>query len=233
MLDATWIRQYQQPEVAAAVAVAGSPGLRSIGSLVIDALIRRIQPELIAELYSTHFPLVYQTKPSYASHHRLPGIGGVAVEAGAPVSPRVQFYFHPTPPLIITQGYHANFHGQYEVAERVLDLYERLQVQRVIVVAGYGLQGAAVCGAATTAALMEELKTRYGVDVGYVGPFYGFSGLVFGLAQRRGLDAVCLFSQTEPNPDFPESPDEAAAATLLRKLAHLLDLPVDLLGDID
>ncbi len=114
----------------------------------------------------------------------------------------------------------------------MLDFYQRLQVRRVIVVAGYGLQGEAVCGAATSAALVEELKTRYGVDVGYEGPFYGFSGLVFGLAQRRGLEAVCLFGQTEPNPDFPESPDEATATTLLQKLAQLLDLPPGLLGEI-
>jgi proteasome assembly chaperone (PAC2) family protein len=106
-------------------------------------------------------------------------------------------------------------------------------VRRVIVVAGYGLQGADVCGAATSPALMEELKARYGVDVGYEGPFYGFSGLVFGLAQRKGLDAVCLFGRTEPTPDFPESPDEAAAHTLLQKLAQLLNLPPGLVGDTD
>jgi proteasome assembly chaperone (PAC2) family protein len=106
-------------------------------------------------------------------------------------------------------------------------------VRRVIVVAGYGLQGTDVCGAATSPALMEELKERYGVDVGYEGPFYGFSGLVFGLAQRKGLDAVCLFGRTEPTPDFPESPDEAAAHTLLQKLAQLLDLPAGLVVDTD
>ncbi|MCW4038224.1 MAG: PAC2 family protein [Candidatus Bathyarchaeota archaeon] len=209
------------------MAVAGSPGLRSIGSLVINSLIQKVKPELIAELHSTHFPLIYQTKPSYASHPRLPGIGGITIESGVAEFPRIQFYFHPSPPLIITQGCHANFNGQYEVAEKVLDFYKDLRVKRLIVVAGYGLKGADVCCAATNPKLMDELKHKYGVEVGYEGPFYGFSGLVFGLAQLKSIDALCLFGRTEPTPDFPESPDEEAATTLLNKLTQILNLTLD------
>ena len=194
---------------------------------MIDSLIRRIKPELIAELYSNHFPLIYQTKPSYASHPRLPGIGGITIESGVAEFPKVQFYFHSSPPLIITQGCHANFNGQYEVAEKVLDFYRDFRVRRLIVVAGYGLKGADVCCAATSKKLMDELKQQYGVEVGYEGPFYGFSGLVFGLAQRKGIDAFCLFGRTEPTPDFPESPDEEAANTLLRKLTQILNIAQD------
>jgi len=194
---------------------------------VIDSLIQKIKPELIAELYSTHFPLIYQTKPSYASHHRLPGVGGIKIKSGVAEFPRIQFYFHQTPPLIITRGCHANFNGQYEVAEKVLDFYKDLRVRRLIVTAGYGLKGADVCCAATSPKLMDELKQNYGVEVGYEGPFYGFSGLVFGLAKRKGIDAICLFGRTEPRPDFPESPDEEAANTLLHKLTQILNLTTD------
>jgi proteasome assembly chaperone (PAC2) family protein len=190
-------------------------------------LIQNVKPDLIAELYSTHFPLIYQTKPSYASHPRFPGIGGITIESGVAEFPRVQFYFHPSPPLLITRGCHPNFNGQYEVAEKVLDFYNDLQVRRLIVVAGYGLKGADVCCAATNLKIMEELKQKYGIEVGYEGPFYGFSGLVFGLAQRKDMDALCLFGRTEPTPDFPESPDEEAAKTLLHKLAQILNLSQD------
>jgi proteasome assembly chaperone (PAC2) family protein len=226
-LEDTWIRQYKRPDITEAIAVAGSPGLRSIGSLVIDSLIKKIKPELIAELYSTHFPLIYQTKPSYVSHPRLPGVGGIKVKSGVAAFPRIQFYFHHSPSMIITRGCHANFNGQYEVAEKVLDFYKDFRVRKLIVTAGYGLKGADVCCAATSSKLMDELKLQYGVEVGYEGAFYGFSGLVFGLAQRKGIDAICLFGRTEPTPDFPESPDEEAANTVLHKLTQILNLTTD------
>lgn len=206
------------------MAIAGSPGLRSIGKLVIDSLITKMQPELIAELHSTHFPLIYQTKPSYASHPRLPGVSGVKIASGRVGLPKIPFYSHPSPPLILTQGCHANFDGQYEVAEQVLDFYDEVQVKRLIVVAGYGLTGKDVCCAATNRRIMDDLKEQYGVEAGYEGPFYGFSGLVFGLAKLRGLDALCLFGRTEPRPDDPESPDEEASENVLRTLDQILSL---------
>jgi proteasome assembly chaperone (PAC2) family protein len=223
-LNDTWIRYYTKPETTGAVAVAGSPGLRSIGKLVVDSLITKMQPELIAELYSTHFPLIYQTTPSYASHPQLPGVSGVTIASGRVGFPKIQFYFHPSPPLILTQGCHANFAGQYEVAEKVLDFYDEVGVSRLIVVAGYGLRGKDVCCAATSRRIMDDLKEQYGVEAGYEGPFYGFSGLVFGLAKRRGLDAFCLFGRTEPRPDAPESPDDEASAHVLRTLDQILGL---------
>ena len=206
------------------MAIAGSPGLRSIGKLVIDSLITKMKPELIAELYSIHFPLIYQTTPSYASHPQLPGVSGVKIASGRVGLPKVQFYSHPSSPLILTQGCHANFDGQYAVAEKVLDFYDEVRVRRLIVVAGYGLRGKAVCCAATSQRIMDDLKEQYGVEAGYEGPFYGFSGLVFGLAKLRGLDALCLFGRTEPKPDDPESPDEEASENVLRTLDKILSL---------
>lgn len=231
MAEHTWTKYYKRLEAEVSTAVAGSPGLRSIGSLVIDSMIERLRAELIAELYSTHFPLIYQTRPSYAPRPDLPGIGGVRVESGSPVLPRVQLYYHPAPPLVITRGCHANFNGQYEVAEKVLDLYEELMVSRLIVVAGYGLEGENVCCAATNNSIIDELKKKYGVDPGYAGPFYGFSGVLFGMAKMRGLDAFCLFARTEPRPEDPESPDFKASKTLLAKLAQILGLDLD--GGLD
>jgi proteasome assembly chaperone (PAC2) family protein len=192
---------------------------------VIDSLVNELKPTLIAEVYSTHFPIVYQTKPAYASHHGLPGIGGINVEVGGINFPKIQFYVHTSPPLIITRGYHANFNGQYEVAEAVLDVLEELRVKRMIVVAGYGAEGEQVCCAATNRKTIDEVAKTYGIEVGYVGPFYGFSGMVFGLAKLREIDALCLFGRTEPVPEDPECPDEEASTNVLNKLTVMLNLP--------
>ena len=222
----TWVRYHRKPSLTTPVAVVGSPGLRSIGSLVVDTLIDTLHLKLTAELYSTHLPLIYQTVPSYAAHPRRPGIGGVRVESGRPDLPRVQFFTKASPPLIVTRGYHPNFSGQYEVAASTLDVLQTLGTTRVIVVAGYGTQGDDVCCAATNPSMLEELNRRYGLKVGYVGPFYGFSGLVFGLTMSRGLEGLSLFARTTPRPKTPESPDQAAATTLLRVLSEMLSLPV-------
>lgn len=209
------------------VAVVGSPGLRSIGKLVIDSLINRVKPEIIAELFSTHFPLIYQTRPSYASHPRLPGIGGIQIDSGDMDLPKVQFYANAFPPLIITQGYHANFNGQYEVADKVLEFYNELQVRRIIVIAGYGLEGEAVCCAATNKKIIVEMEEKYGLKVGYEGAFYGFSGMIFGLTRLWGIEALCLFGRTEPDPNDPQRPDEESSKRVLDILVQILNLKTD------
>jgi len=220
----TWIRQHKRPILDEPVAVVGSPGLRSIGRLVIDSLINEIKPKLIAELYSTHFPLIYQTKPSYASHPRLPGIGGIKIKSRKAYLPKIRFYTNASPPLIITRGCHANFDGQYEVAHRVLDFYNKVQVRRIIVVAGYGIKGKKVCCAATSNKLIEEMKEKHGIEVSYVGPFYGFSGLVFGLSMLKEIEAICLFGRTKPILDDPECPDEDGSKTVLDILKQIINL---------
>ena len=190
----TWIERRGDVELIEPVAVVGSPGLRSIGKLVMGSLIGKTKATLIAELYSTHLPSIYETKPSYAAHPMLPGMGGVIVESGEADFPKVQFYAcSTTPSLIITKGYHANFEGQYEVAIKVLNFLAENHVKRIIVVAGYGSKDKKICCAATSKELVAEMKEKYSIDTGYSGPFMGFSGLVFGLSKRKGMEALYAF----------------------------------------
>jgi proteasome assembly chaperone (PAC2) family protein len=220
----TWIENHSNNEFIEPIAVVGSPGLRSIGKLVMDSLIVKTKATLIANLYSTHIPSIYQTKPSYATHPMLPGSGGVIVESGKADFPKVQFYACSTPSLIITKGDHANFEGQYDVAEKVLDFLVENNVKRIIVVAGYGSKDNKICGAATTKELVVEMKEKFGIDIGFKGPFMGFSGLVFGLSKRKGMEAICLFASTQPNMDDPEFPDKEASDRALNKLQVILGL---------
>ncbi len=217
-----WIDEYEKITHARPIAVVGSPGMRSIGKIVIDHLISQTQAKLLAELYSTHLPAIYETKPSFAAHPDLPGSGGVIVQNGTFDLPKVQFFQSSTSSLILAKGYHSNFEGQYEVAEKVLDFLKELQVKRIIVIAGYGSKEKKVCCAATTKELLEEVKQKYKIGPDYKGPFYGFSGLVFGLAKNKSLDAICLFASAEPHPENPEAPDEASSKTVEATLAEML-----------
>ena len=51
MENGVWIKQYEMPKLDKPVAIVGSPGLRSVGKLVVDSLIERTRAQLIADLY--------------------------------------------------------------------------------------------------------------------------------------------------------------------------------------
>ncbi len=223
----TWIEYSERPELDKPTAVAASPGLRSVGRIAVEYLIRKLRPRLFAQIHSSHFPSIHQTKPSYAPQPGLPGTAGVEVGEEGVELQRVEFYWLRMPELVITKGYQANFKGQYEVAEKVLDLYEEIGVRRIIVLAGYGRGEEGVSCAVTHLSIMEEMK-RYGLEKGYEGPFYGFSGLVFGLGKLREREGICLFGKVEPNLEDPESPDPDAAKAVLHKLGAILNLKIDL-----
>jgi proteasome assembly chaperone (PAC2) family protein len=219
-----WIERSGNVELVEPVAVVGSPGLRSIGKLVMSSLITKTNAKLISNLYSTHMPSIYETKPSYAADPLFPGMGGVIVESGEADFPKVEFYACPTPSLIITKGYHANFEGQYEVAIKVLDFLAENHVKRIIVVAGYGSKDKTICCAATSKELVAEMKEKYSIDIGYRGPFMGFSGLVFGLSKLKKMEAICLFDGTEPKEGDLEFPDKEASVRALDNLDKILGI---------
>lgn len=224
MTNNIWINHIKKPQLNEPIAIVGSPGLRSIGKLAIDGLVEKLQAKLFAELYSTHFPLIFHTKPSYASHPRFLGDAGVRMREREIAFPSIQFHFTTVPDLIIANGYHANFNGQYVVAEKVLDFFKEYNVKKMIVLAGHGKTGTEICCAATNLKLIQELKENYGLEVEYHGLFYGFSGVIFGLAKLRSLSSICLFGRTEPNPAEAESPDENAVSIIIQYLSHMLKI---------
>ena len=221
MENSTWIKTSTTIKLHEPIAIVGSPGLRSIGKLAVDSLISQTESDLVAELYSTHFPSIYQTIPAYAAHPSLPGMGGTIVDAGNIDFPKVQFYACPSPCLILVRGYHPNFEGQYEVAEKVVDYLSENGVKKMIVIAGFGTRERKIVCAANNQEAIDELKEKFGVGIGYKGPFMGFSGLVFGLAKLKSIDATCLFSGAEAKEDDIESPDKEAsdrAVDLINKM---------------
>jgi proteasome assembly chaperone (PAC2) family protein len=224
MENAVWIKKYAAIELNEPVAVIGSPGLRSVGKVAVEKLVAETQAKLTAELYSTHFPSIHETRPSYAADPALPGIGGVIVEAGSADLPKVQFHACANPPLILVKGYHANFQGQYDVAAKVVDILREMHVKQIIVVAGFGSKDKKVCCAATNPELIREMKEKYDIGVEYKGPFMGFSGLVFGAAKQKGIDALCLFSGAVPAEEDLEFPDPEASERALVKLRAILGL---------
>lgn len=223
MKNDIWIKRSFLSEVHAPVALIGSPGLRSIGKLAVNSLISQSKAKLIAELYSTHMPAIHQTTPSYAAHPSLPGMGGVIIENRSLDLPKIQFYVCPDPSLIIAKGYHANFEGQYLIAEKVVDFLSETGVKRMLIIAGYGSKEKKICCAATSQEVLDQMKKNFDIGIGYKGPFMGFSGLVFGSAKVKGIEAIALFVGTEPKEDDLELPDIEASNRVVNLLGKILN----------
>ncbi|MCX8176332.1 MAG: PAC2 family protein, partial [Candidatus Bathyarchaeota archaeon] len=164
------------PPLTSPIAIVGSPGLRSVGKLALTKLVKKLKAKLFLQIYSKSFPLFYETKPSYAPIPGFLGDVGIKFKDSKLILPKINFYFTDKPETILVSGYHANFQGQYEAAWKVVDLLEKFNVKKMIVLAGYGMDGPDVCCAATKKDLLDEAKKNFGLDIGYEGPFMGFSG---------------------------------------------------------
>ncbi len=221
MINEIWIESKKQIDLKDPIAVVGSPGLGSIGKLVVDELIDESKAELTTNLYSTHFPAVYHTQPAYIAHYALPGVGGVKVEKQIMDLPKVKF-FSKGPSLVLANGYHSNFTGAYEVAEKVVDILKNFGVKRIIITAGFGSKEKKVCCAATSLSLIKEMKEKYNLETEYKGPFYGFSGLVFGASKRKGIEAVSLFAGVEPKLGDPEFLAKDSAKMIVNILKQMM-----------
>jgi predicted ATP-grasp superfamily ATP-dependent carboligase len=68
------------------------------------------------------------------------------------------------------------------------------------------------------------MKEKFDVGTGYKGPFMGFSGLVFGMSTRVGIESVCLFAGTQPPEEDLELPDKEAADRAVKLVNKMLDL---------
>jgi len=224
-----WInyRDKSKIDLKEPIAIVGSPGLRSVGKIVIDEFVKKMNPRLFAELYSYGFPSVYYG-PSYLG---APSAVGVKMAKGNVVElPRVEFYIleneKQNQDVIITSGYQAyNALNQYAVADKVTDLFRELHVKKVISL-GAQVVEEGISSCATDLELLEETY-KYGITKTKVNSFIGFSGLVVAIGREKGLKGVCLFANTAQNLADPEYPDFNAAKELLEKVGEILGIRVD------
>ena len=227
-----WIKYLDlKPSLNQAVAITASPGLRSVGILALKYLISKLKAKLFAELYSVHFPVIHETTPSYSTHPRIYGYIGVLIDTGKIRIPSVKFYLHDN--IVLVKGYQANFHGQWEVAEKTVNLLYDIGVKRIIALAAYGVEGDPVCIVAVREDLIKEFSSKYMLNISYKGPLMGFTGLILGEAYIKNMDALCLLSRTTPNPEDPENPDPKSAQILTGKIVEILGLNIDISDFMD
>jgi proteasome assembly chaperone (PAC2) family protein len=229
-----WInyRDKRKRELNDPIAIVGSPGLRSVGKIVVDTLVEKSDPQLFAELFSYGFPSIYYG-PSYLctpSH-----VGAQLAKGNVVALPSVKLYIlnnkkqeqAQSRDIVIISGYQAyDALNHYMVAEKLTDLFAELHIKKVISLGAQVIEEGVRC-CATDVELLEEMS-KYGIEKTNVDRFIGFSGLVATIGREKGIKGVCLFANTAQNPVEPEYPDFNAAKGLLEKVGEIVGLEVDI-----
>lgn len=213
----TTVVEYREASPENPVMIVGLPGIGLIGKLVADHLIIELKAEKIMEIFSPHFP---------------PQVNVNADGTVKLVSNEVYFWKgnDRTPDLLLIVGDHqsATNDGHYELAGIYLDIADRFKAKRIYTLGGYGtgklIETPHVLYATNKPDIIEEIKS-YGAifnEGELSGGIIGASGLILGLGELRGAEAVCLMGETSGYLVDPKS-----AQAVLAVLLKALNLEVD------
>ena len=200
------------------VMIAGWPGMGSVALGVVDYLRRKLAATKFAEI---------KLDPATT-------IDSVTVDGGLaklPPAPKNVFYFTRKPDLIICEG-EVQLAGPYgmKLLGKVLDLASELKVKSIYTGAAYPLpisykDEPEIYGAANKRTLLPAFsKIRIRPMEG--GHISGLNGLILGLAQDRGIDAVCLLATM---PQYAISlPNPKASRAIIEAMQKILGFKVNL-----
>jgi len=165
--------------------VEGLPGVGHVGKLAAEHLLEEFDGDLVARLYSEHFP------PQ------------VTIDEGRSQLACVEFHAVPEADLLVLTGDHQaqDNAGHYRLTDRILDVAEDYGVERAFALGGVPtgelIDEYNVIGAASDDALVDELDemVEFRKD-DPAGGIVGVSGLLLGLGERRDLPTACLMGET-------------------------------------
>lgn len=207
----------ERPKLREPILIEGLPGVGNVGKLAAEHLVDQLKAVKFAEIYSKYFPP--QVLVSDSGTIRL-------------VSNELYYVSRPevANDLVIMVGDYQGLtpDGQYELADRTLQVAKELGVKRIYTLGGYGLgkmiEKPRVLGAATDAELVEEMKAQ-GVTFSKGEPgsgIVGASGLLLGLGNLYGMRSVCLMGETSGY-----FVDPKGAQAVLEVLAKILIVTID------
>ncbi len=213
----TW-KIEERPIIYNGVLIEGLPGIGNVGKMVVEYLIEKLKAKKFAELYSSHFP-----------YH-------VFINEDSTVDlPRNEFYYHKCGKhdLVFLTGDFQSMtaQGHYEIADAELEFAKKMNVNRLITLGGFGVEGVPkkprVMGAGTSRKIIEEFKDHGIVfeDGERVGMVVGASGVLLGLGKLKGIEGICLMGETLARPMFT---DARAAKAVLEILTEKFRLDIDM-----
>ncbi len=199
------------------VLIEGLPGIGLVGKLAADHMIKELNTEKIAELYSPHFP------------HQV-----LMLRKGIMRMLKNKFYLwrNPNPKgndLIILVGdvQAITSEAQFEVCGAILDYFKKLGGKTIYTLGGYGVGKVVdkprVFGSVTHKVMIKNYEKQGVVFGEATGSIIGAAGLLLGLGKLTGLRGICLMGETHGG-----YVDAKSAQSVLEVLSKILSIEIDM-----
>jgi len=185
-MDKPYFRHFFEPQLEKPVFVEGLPGFGNVGKIAAQLLIEFTRAKVFAELYSPSFP-------DYV----------IVNEDGTCRPPRYEFYTASTEKnqfIILTGDSQPSLEdllAHYDLCDEILDFAEKYGCKFIVTMGGVPTpqSGGKVYVAATSEKLALENADKGALIYGK-GRIMGATGLLLGLAKKRGWEGVCLLGAT-------------------------------------
>jgi len=185
-MDKPYFRYFFEPQLEKPIFVEGLPGFGNVGKIAAQLLIEFTRAKVFAELYSPSFP-------DYV----------IVNNNGTCRPPRYEFYAAPTEKnqfIILTGDSQPSIEdllAHYDLCDEILDFAEKYGCKFIVTMGGVPTpqSGGEVYVAATSEKLALENVDKGALIYGK-GRIMGATGLLLGLAKKRGWEGVCLLGAT-------------------------------------
>ena len=185
-MDKPYFRHFYEPQLEKPIFVEGLPGFGNVGRIAARFLIDFTHAKVFAELYSPSFP-------DYV----------IVNKDGTCRPPRYEFYTASTEKnqfiILIgdSQPSIEDLLAHYHLCDEILDFAEKYGCKFIVTMGGVPTPQSG--GEVYVAATSEKLASK-NVDKGALiyckGKIMGATGLLLGLAKKRGLEGICLLGAT-------------------------------------
>lgn len=213
----TFIKELVEVDLTDPILIEGLPGLGLVGKIATRYLIKQLNAQKLAHLYSPHFP--YFVLVSKKGEVRL--IRGT-------------FYFWKNPKegsdLIFFTGdsQAQTIEGQYEISDYILNFAKQRKAKSIVTLGGYRTEiedNPKVLASSVGQEFLDKALNAGAVLNSTKNPIVGTAGLILGLSRFKEINALCLLGETRGY-----LPDPKAAKGVLKVLKKMFNVDVDLDG---
>ncbi|MDO8568478.1 MAG: PAC2 family protein [Dehalococcoidales bacterium] len=215
------VRFSARPKLKSPVMLAAWPGIGNVATIVAIYLKRELEFKRLAELDAPYFfdPIGVSVRDNLVE---------------APQFPESSFYYFKNKgganDIILFIGDDQPAAKGYELANCVLDVAEKYQVERVYTCAAamtriHHTEQPRVWAVATNAGAIGDLK-KYDLIQGGELQIAGLNGLLLGVAKERGMEGVCLLGEVPSYATRVQNP--IAALAVIKVLCKMLSIEIDL-----
>ncbi len=215
------VKLYARPKLKAPNMLVSWPGIGNVSTIAATYLKRKLDFKELAEVGAPYFfdPIGVLVKDNVVE---------------APHFPESKFYYWKNrsggSDLILFLGEDQPATKGYELANCVLDLGIRFQVERIYTCAAavtriHHTEQSGVWGVATSQQGKENLK---GYDLVQRGNLHisGLNGLILGVAKERGIEGICILGEVPVYATRVQNP--MAALAILGVLTKMLGIEIDM-----